>query len=82
MPEICKFYGIVIAMFFNEFEVPHFHAKYAEFTAQISISDMSIMSGELPNRAMRLIREWGAIHQAELLEMYNTKEIHKLTPLL
>jgi hypothetical protein len=81
MPEICHFYGIVIAMFYNEYEKPHFHARYAEYTAQIFIEDFSIKKGKLPNRAYKLVKEWAHRHQAELLEMYNTKNIDKLPPL-
>ena len=81
MPEVSLFYGIKIMMFFNEYERPHIHAKYAEHIAQISLSDLSVMSGELPKNAYRLIREWISQHQDELLEMYNTKNIHSIKPL-
>ena len=59
----------------------HFHAKYAEFTAQIYLSDLSIKEGQLPKRAYRLVKEWAQNNKEELLEMYDSKNIHKLKPL-
>jgi hypothetical protein len=66
MPQISSFYGIIIMMFYPDHVPPHFHAKYAEFMAQIRISDFTIIEGELPPAAMRLIREWGEQHKKEL----------------
>ncbi len=68
-------------MFFSEFERPHFHALYAEYSAQVSIENLEIMAGDLPARAYRLVKEWAQDHQKELFEMYNSKLIHKLNPL-
>ena len=81
MPEICNFYGIVIAMFYNEYEKPHFHARYAEYSAQIFIDDLSIKNGKLPKRAYKLVKEWAQQHKDELLDMYMTKNFVKLPPL-
>lgn len=68
MPIISRFYGIRIRMFFDDRHGPHFHAIYAEDEAQISILDGTVMSGELPNRALKFVQLWRTQHTAELLE--------------
>ena len=66
MPEICRFYGIIIAMYYNEHNPPHFHAKYGEFGAEIDIRTLQVFKGELPKRAKSLVLEWADEHRAEL----------------
>ena len=66
MPEICRFYGIVIKMYFADHAPPHFHAEYAEFEARIAIDSLAVLSGNLPPRAMGLVAEWATLHQQEL----------------
>jgi len=66
MPEICRFYGIIIAMYYNEDNPPHFHAKYGEFGAEIDIRTLQVFKGELPKRAKTLVLEWADEHRAEL----------------
>lgn len=68
MPTICSFYGIAIRMFFNDHAPPYFHARYGEFEATIDIASLTVIEGELPRRALVLVGDWGALHQAELLE--------------
>lgn len=68
MPTISAFYGILIRMFFNDHSPPHFHARYGEFEATIAIDTLEVMDGELPNRALNLVREWAMIHREELRE--------------
>ncbi|MDA2931116.1 DUF4160 domain-containing protein [Acidobacteria bacterium AH-259-O06] len=68
MPEISRFYGIVIKMFFDDHEPPHFHAQYAEHEAVVSIETMALIGGTLPPRALGLVAEWAALHQEELRE--------------
>jgi hypothetical protein len=67
MPEISRFFGIIIAMYYNEHNPPHFHAKYGEFEAVLNIHNLQIMEGSLPKRAKALILEWADEHRAELL---------------
>jgi hypothetical protein len=67
MPVISSFYGIDIKMYFRDHFPPHFHAFYAEFSAEIAISDSTVLAGALPRRAMALVLEWAEIHRAELL---------------
>ncbi|HEU5012440.1 MAG TPA: DUF4160 domain-containing protein [Roseiflexaceae bacterium] len=66
MPQISAFYGIVIAMYFNDHVPPHFHAIYASDEATINIETGEVIDGELPRRALRLVREWAAAHREEL----------------
>jgi len=66
MPEISRFYGLVILMFFNEHNPPHFHVTYGEFKAIVNISD-EIVLGVMPKRALILIFEWLELHRNELL---------------
>jgi len=68
MPTICSFYGIAIRRFFNDHAPPHFNARYGEFEATIDIATLAVIEGELPCRALVLVGDWGALHQAELLE--------------
>lgn len=58
MPEVSRFYGIIIALYYNEHNPPHFHAKYGEFQAEIDIRTLQILNGEIPKRAKALIMEW------------------------
>ena len=67
MPEISSFYGIVIYMYFNEHNPPHFHIKYDDYRAIVEIRNGNI-TGSLPPRAKKMIEEWLSIHRDELLE--------------
>ena len=58
MPEICRFLGIIIAMYYRDHSPPHFHAKYGEFRASISIESLQILEGDLPSRVLSLVVEW------------------------
>ena len=68
MPEVSRFFGIIIAMFYNDHSPPHFHAKYGGEQASLRIDTGAIVDGKLGARAMRLVDEWRVLHQAELLE--------------
>jgi hypothetical protein len=68
MPELSRFFGIVITMFYNDHSPPHFHAKYAEDRAVIRIDDLAVLRGEIPARALALIVEWASLHRDDLLE--------------
>ena len=69
MPEICRFYGIIIKMFFEEHNPPYFHAEYGSFEALIEIDTLAVIGGKLPPRALGLVMEWVALHQKELIEL-------------
>jgi Domain of unknown function (DUF4160) len=66
VPTISAFYGIVIRMFVKDHPPPHFHALYGEHRARISIETAELIDGQLPPRAVRLVREWGTMHRSEL----------------
>lgn len=68
MPEVSRFFGIVIAIFYNDHNPPHFHARYGEHKAAIDIRRMQVLEGYLPPRALGLVVEWAAQHQEELLQ--------------
>lgn len=68
MPEISRFYGIVIRMYYADHSPPHFHAQYGEYEALIHISTLAIIAGKLPSRALGLVMEWASLHQDELAE--------------
>ena len=59
MPEISRFLGIIIRMFYNEHNPPHFHAYYNDFKAEISIETLEIIAGKLPNRVYKLVGRMG-----------------------
>jgi hypothetical protein len=82
MPEISRFLGIIVAMYFDEHNPPHFHVKYNEYAAVMSIIDLNLMEGRLPARVRGLVEEWAEIHREVLLEMWNTKEFHRVPPLV
>ena len=66
MPQISRFFGIVIAMYYNDLAPPHFHARYAEHEATFSIDTLVLLEGSLPRRATALVLEWAAQHRDEL----------------
>ncbi len=82
MPEISRFLGIVISMYFEEHNPPHFHVQYNEYKAIIEIQSLNVLAGYLPVKVRGLVEEWGEQHQQELLKMWNSKEFHKLKPLV
>lgn len=71
MPEISRFYGIVIAMFYDEHNPPHFHARYGGHKVAIDIRTLSVLEGRFPARALGMVIEWASQHQTELLEDWN-----------
>ncbi|MBI5416663.1 DUF4160 domain-containing protein [Candidatus Poribacteria bacterium] len=86
MPEICRFLGIIISMYYKEHSPPHFHAKYGEKRASFSINELKLIEGSLPKRVVSLILEWAFEHRDELLknwELARIKEdIKKIKPLV
>lgn len=66
MPEVSRFYGIVIRMFFREHGPPHFHAEYSGQQAVVRIEDLTVLRGRLPPRALGIVKEWASLRQAEL----------------
>jgi hypothetical protein len=85
MPEVSRFYGIVIRIFFGDHPPPHFHAVYGEHSAKIEINTLTVFEGHLPARALGLVIEWASIHQSELNEAFvraaNLEPPGKIAPL-
>lgn len=66
MPEIARFYGMIIEMRWREHGVAHIHVRYGEFAASIGIEPFGLLGGSLPRRAYALVEEWVEIHREEL----------------
>lgn len=66
MPEISRFFGMVITMYYNDHEPPHFHVRYGEQKALLSISELKVLQGTLSPRALNLVLQWAEAHRAEL----------------
>jgi hypothetical protein len=81
MPEIARFYGIIIKIFFGDHTPPHLHAIYNEYNALVRIDTLEIIEGDLPPRAKKLVIEWATLYQSELQQMWDDQEFKKLPPL-
>ena len=86
MPEISRFLGIIITMFHNDHNPPHFHVRYGNYKAMVSIETLTILEGELPSRVRGLVVEWASLHQDELKEDWEfakqKKELKYIEPLV
>jgi hypothetical protein len=71
MPEVSRFYGIIIQIYYGDHPPPHFHALYAGSVAKIAIESLDVIDGSLPRRALSLVLDWASIHQQELLAAFN-----------
>ncbi len=85
MPEISRFFGIIVAMFYNEHNPLHFHARYGEYKVEIEIRTLSGLAGKFPPRALGLLIEWATQHQEELMSDWQlarqNAELHRIAPL-
>ncbi len=85
MPEISRFFGIIVAMFFDDHNPPHFHARYGKDGVAIEIASLRVLEGQIPARALGLVMEWALQHQKELLQDWNlaknNKPLKKIAPL-
>jgi hypothetical protein len=68
MPTISKFFGILIQMYYDDHNPPHFHAIYGDEHILISIEDLSVIAGKLTPRALGLVIEWASNHKDELMK--------------
>jgi hypothetical protein len=68
MPEISRFFGIVVQMYYSDHEPPHFHVRYSGQKALIAIETLAVLRGQLSPRALGLVTEWAALHRADLIE--------------
>ena len=85
MPTICRFYGIVIQMYYDDHNPPHFHAIYGDNRAVIGIADFAMLEGDLPPKAVGLVMEWARAHKSELFKEWdlarNKKTLFPIDPL-
>jgi len=85
MPEISRFFGIVIAMFYNDHAPPHFHVRYGEQKAIIEIETLVVLEGRLSPRVLSLVTEWAATHKDELRDDWKLARqeapLNKIAPL-
>lgn len=83
MPEIARFYGIIIKMFFKpkEHEPSHIHALYGEYIGIFDIESHEMINGDLPGKAQELVKEWLNLYAEQLQAMWDTQKIDKLPPL-
>jgi Domain of unknown function (DUF4160) len=85
LPEISRFLGIIIVMYYNDHSPPHFHAKYGEFEAVIAIDTGEVVEGRLPPRALGLVQEWRERNRTALAEDWNLarerKALKRIEPL-
>ena len=86
MPEISRFYGIIIFMYYDDHNPPHFHAEYGEYKVLVKIEDFTVMKGALPPRALGLVMEWAALHKEELMREWklagDDKHLFRIKPLI
>ena len=86
MPELSRFLGIKILMYFKEHNPPHFHVEYNEHKASINVKTLGVIEGRLPAKVLGLVVEWAEDHQDELLLNWNniqsTGEFTKIKPLV
>lgn len=83
MPEITRFYGIMIKIYFmREHNPPHFHALYGEYNGIFDIETLEMLEGDLPKKAQAMVKEWGKLYQNDIRKMWETKTLKKLPPLV
>ena len=80
MPEVSRFFGIVIFLNYNGHQPPHFHARYAGDTVVVGITSLTVLAGSMKPRALGLVLEWAARHKAEILEDWD--RVRRGQPLL
>lgn len=83
MPEISRFYGMIVKMYFQQREhnPPHVHVLYGDYMGAIEIETLKMSEGDLPPKALAMAQEWVKAHQTELLTIWNTQNFMKLPPL-
>ena len=77
MPTISMFRGIKIFINWKEHQPPHFHAKYAGNEILVSINDIEVLEGVMPNKQLKMVLGWAAFHQEELLENWTLTEVNQ-----
>ncbi|MGA9776845.1 MAG: DUF4160 domain-containing protein [Verrucomicrobiia bacterium] len=85
MPELSRFYGIIIRMFYGDHPPPHFHAVYQGEEIKLNINNLEVIEGRMSRRAQALVFEWAALHRVELRQAWElasrNQEPSKIPPL-
>jgi hypothetical protein len=88
MPTISMFYGILVTLLYEDNDrhhLPHFHARYQDFKASISIEDARVLAGNLPPKQLKLVEAWVELHRDELFADWdlaiNGEEPFRIAPL-
>lgn len=85
MPELSRFYGIIIRMFYDDHPPPHFHAVYQGEQVQVDINTLEVIEGRMSRRALALVFEWAGLHREELRRAWEqastNQEPSKIPPL-
>jgi len=68
MPIICRFRGIRIYINYSDHLPPHFHAQYGEYECAVTIENIELLTGSMPNKQLKMLLGWTALHQEELNE--------------
>lgn len=74
MPEICRFFGIIITINYDEHPPPHFHVRYESQRALIEIGSLDVYRGRLSPRVYSLVSEWAEMYQDELMDNWNRSQ--------
>jgi len=86
MPEMSRFLGIVVSMYYKQHLPPHFHAKYGGERTAFSIQDLRLIEGRLPHRVVAILLEWAFQHREELLENWHRTQqgvdLRRIEPLV
>lgn len=85
MPELSRFYGIVVQVYYGDHPPPHVHATYGEYSVVLDVETLAVIQGRLPARALGMLIEWATLHQAELRDAFrkaaNLERPDKIEPL-
>lgn len=83
MPVISSFYGIIIKIYYlqNEHNPPHIHAIYGEYMSAININTLEVLEGDLPDKALKLVREWIIKNKKDIMEIWDSQKFKKIEPL-
>ena len=76
MPEICRFFCIIIAMYFDEHNPLRFHVQYNEYRASMDMRTLNFI------RVRGLVEKWAELHRDELLRMWETADFHRIQTLV
>jgi hypothetical protein len=86
LPELSRFLGISLLMYFDDHNPPHFHVRYNDYRALISIDELKVLEGHLPARILGVVVEWAELHKEELMQDWDmvkaTGKYFKIAPLV